>query len=89
MTTRRALQNSLLKQRDSGMLLCLCSKNMSEEQVWAAFESNPDMPLQRDDFAATAIGPQSGAEGLRSLAAELGLGTRQFCVCAVRSVRVC
>jgi predicted enzyme involved in methoxymalonyl-ACP biosynthesis len=51
---------------------------MSEEQVWTSFESNPDMPLQRDDFVATAIGPQSGADGLHSLAAELGLELDSF-----------
>ena len=75
---RRALQSTLLKQRDSGMLLCLCSKNANEEEVWASFEGNLDMPLQRDDFVATVIGPQSGAEALRSLSAELGLGLDSF-----------
>jgi FkbH-like protein len=75
---RKDLQRSLLKQRDSGLLLCLCSNNATEEDVWAAFDSNPDMPLQRDDFVATAIGPHSSVESLRRLAAELGLGLDGF-----------
>jgi acyl carrier protein len=75
---RRDLQRSLLKQRDSGVLLCLCSKNATEEDVWAAFESNPDMPLQRDDFVATAIGPRSSVENLRKLASELGFDLDSF-----------
>ena len=74
---RRALQAALLRQRDAGMLLCLYSRS-SEEDVWAAFDRNPEMPLQRDDFVATAIGPDSSSEGLRSLASGLGLELDSF-----------
>ncbi len=71
--SRRALQNSLLEQRDAGMLLCLCSKNR-EEDVWSALASSPEMLLQRDDFVATAFSPEAGPETLRSLSRELGFG---------------
>jgi acyl carrier protein len=74
---RLALQKSLLQQRDAGMLLCLCSKNR-EEDVWAAFERHPEMPLQRDDFIATSIGAVPSAEGLGNLVLELGFELDSF-----------
>src|ERR1017187_6161210 len=74
---RLALQNSLLQQRDAGMLLCLCSKNR-EDDVWAAFERHPEMRLQRDDFIATSIGPVPIADGLGNLALELGFELGSF-----------
>jgi acyl carrier protein len=74
---RRALQKSLLEQRDAGMLLCLYSRNR-EEDVWAAFESNPAMLLQRDDIVAAAFGPQVTVENLGDLASELGLDLDSF-----------
>ena len=73
----RALQNSLLEQRDAGMLLCLCSKNR-EEDVWAAFKGNPELVLRRDDFIASAIGPDASVENLGNLARELGFGLDSF-----------
>jgi len=69
---RKALQDALLRQHDAGLLLCLCSRNR-EEDVWGEFDRNPEMPLQRDDFILTAIGPDSSSESLRSLASGLGL----------------
>jgi len=74
---RRALQNAVLVQRDAGVLLCLCSTNRKED-VWTAFEQVPEMPIQRDDFIAAAIGPQPIAESLGNLANELGLGLESF-----------
>ena len=68
---RRALQDALLEQRNAGMLLGLCSKNR-EEDVWAAFASNPEMLLQRDDFVATMFSSAVGPETLHNLARELG-----------------
>jgi acyl carrier protein len=73
----RALQNSLLEQRDAGMLLCLCSKNR-EEDVWAAFEGNAEFPLQRDDFIASAVSLEANTENLGSLARELGFELDSF-----------
>ena len=45
---RRAIQEFLEKQRASGMLLCLCSKN-NEEDVAAVFERRPEMVLRRPE----------------------------------------
>ncbi len=53
---RRALQEFLLRQREAGMLLALCSKN-EEADVAAVFAAHPDMPLR--------------ARALRRLAGEL------------------
>ncbi|MBV9268862.1 MAG: hypothetical protein JO061_22020 [Acidobacteriaceae bacterium] len=72
-----ALQCEMLKQRDAGKLLCLCSKSRQED-VWAAFDANPAMPLHHDDFVASAIGPEASEEKLRSLATELGLELDRF-----------
>lgn len=74
---RQTLQNSLLQQRDVGMLLCLCTKSR-EEDVWGAFEGNLEMPLQRDDFVAAGIGHETSAEKLGNLARELGLDLDSF-----------
>jgi FkbH-like protein len=70
---RRALQEFMLRQRDAGMLLCLCSKNR-EEDVWAVFEQNPGMLLSREHLSGWRINWQTKSENLRSLAAELNLG---------------
>lgn len=74
---RRALQKSLLEQRDAGRLLCLYSRSR-EDEVWSAFESNPPMLLQRDDIVAAAFGPQATVENLGDLARELGLELDSF-----------
>ena len=74
---RRALQNSLLTQRDAGMLLCLCS-GTREDDTWTAFRRNPTMPLQRDDVIAAALGDRAISESLHNLANELGLGLDSF-----------
>ena len=74
---RRAIQEFLAKQRASGMLLCLCSKN-NEEDVAAVFERRPEMVLRREDFAGWRVNWISKSENLRSLAHELRLGLESF-----------
>lgn len=76
---RRFLQQFLLEQKRSGMLLCLCSKN-SEEDVTAVFQKNAGMMLKRDDFAAARINWEPKSENLRSLAAELRLSLDGFLI---------
>jgi acyl carrier protein len=73
---RRVLQETLLRLRDSGLLLCLCSRNQ-EEDVWAAFD-DPAMLLKRDDILAAAIGPESNPVNLANLAEELGMTQDDF-----------
>ncbi len=70
---RRALQEFARAQRDTGMLLALCSKN-EEEDVLDVFRSNPEMPLRIGDFAARRVDWSPKSENLASIAAELGLG---------------
>ena len=73
----RALQAFVLEQRDSGMLLSLCSKN-NPEDVYETFRAHPDMPLRLKHFAATRLNWEPKSANLRSLADELGLGTDSF-----------
>jgi len=73
----RALQEFALRQREAGMLLCLCSKN-NEEDAWKAFEQNPGMVLKREHIVAWRINWQPKSENLRSLAHELQLGLDSF-----------
>jgi FkbH-like protein len=74
---RRALQEFMLRQRDAGMLLCLCSKN-NEEDVWEVFEQNPGMLLRREDIAATCINWKPKSHNLKALAERLNLGLDTF-----------
>jgi amino acid adenylation domain-containing protein/FkbH-like protein len=74
---RRELQDFMRLQRDSGMLLCLCSKN-NEEDVHAVFAERADMPLRMEHFAATRLNWQPKSENLKSLSKELGLGLDSF-----------
>jgi FkbH-like protein len=68
-----ALQRFVLRQKQQGMLLCLCSKN-SEEDVNRVFETRTDMPLKRSDFVDERINWQPKSENLISIAAGLNLG---------------
>lgn len=76
-STRRALQEFMLRQRDAGMLLCLCSKN-NEEDVWEVFDQNSGMLLRREDIAAFRINWRPKSENLRALAEQLKLGLDSF-----------
>ena len=68
--SRRALQQFMLKQRDAGMLLALCSKN-DERDVIDAFERHPEMPLRLEHIVARRINWQPKSKNIYSLAAEL------------------
>jgi FkbH-like protein len=71
------LQEFMVRQRDAGMLLCLCSKN-NEEDVWEVFEQNPGVLLRREDIAAFRINWRPKSENLRALAEQLKLGLDSF-----------
>jgi FkbH-like protein len=70
---RRWLQNFLVKQREAGMVLCLCSKNDAPD-VEAVFERYVDMPLKRAHLFSEKINWQRKSENLRQLATELRVG---------------
>lgn len=71
---RRALQEFMLSQARAGVVLCICSKN-NEEDVWPVFERRPDMVLRREHFVTHRINWQPKSSSIRSMAAELNVGT--------------
>jgi len=73
----RALQEFLVRLSESGILVCLCSKN-AEADVWEAFDRREDFPLRRDHIVAAAINWQSKSDNLKMLAARLNLGLDSF-----------
>jgi FkbH-like protein len=72
-SARMWLQQSMVLHHQTGMLLCLCSKNNAED-VFRVFESRSDMPLRREHITASRINWNSKSENLRSLADELQVG---------------
>ena len=73
----RTLQEFMARQAESGMLLCLCTKN-NEADVDEVFARRSDMPLRREHFVARRVNWSSKADNLRSLAKELNLGLDSF-----------
>jgi FkbH-like protein len=69
----RRFQQALLKLRDSGILLCLVTKN-NEADVREAFD-RIDMPLEWADFTATRANWLPKSQNIASIAAELNIGT--------------
>ena len=74
---RTWLQESMVLHHDTGMLLCLCSKN-NPEDVFRVFDSRSDMPLRREHITASRINWNSKSDNLRSLAEELQVGLNSF-----------
>ena len=74
---RQALQQFMRAQHDTGMLLCLNSKN-NEEDVFAVFDHHPEMPLSRDHILSWRINWRPKSENLQALAEELKLGLDSF-----------
>jgi FkbH-like protein len=71
------LQRFMMRQREMGMLLCLCSKNM-ESDVWRVFEQHPEMLLKREHITSSRINWNCKSDSLRSLARELGIDPSAF-----------
>lgn len=71
------LQNFLIKQQESGMLLCLCSKN-NESDVVEVFANRPDMQLKLSHIAAFRINWDQKSKNLKALASELNIGLDAF-----------
>ena len=74
---RQALQEFLRRQAESGLLVCLCSKN-NEADVAEVFRQRPEMPLGSRHIAAQRINWRPKSENLRALAQELQLGLDSF-----------
>ena len=73
----RAFQQLLVGLQQSGMLVCLCSKN-SEQDVLEVFAKRSDMVLQLDQIVSRRINWQPKSENLQELALELNLGLDSF-----------
>jgi FkbH-like protein len=71
------LQEFMLRQREHGMLLCLCSKN-SENDVLDVFRNRSEMRLHLEDFTACRINWEAKSVNLKSLAHELQLPLNSF-----------
>lgn len=74
---RKRLQEFMVRQCDTGMLICLCSKN-NEEDVKEVFEHHPEMPIKREHVVSWRINWRPKSENIKSLASELGLGLDNF-----------
>ena len=66
-------QRHLLRLRDRGFLLALCSRN-DESTVWEIFEKNAAMVLRREHIAAARINWSQKSVNLREIAQELNIG---------------
>lgn len=73
----RELQEFMLRQKEHGMLLCLCSKN-SEPDVLDVFRHHSEMRLSLEDFIARRINWEAKSANLKSLAHELQLPLNSF-----------
>jgi len=70
----RDFQKAVLDLYHRGVMLAICSKN-NEADVLAVLDDHPDMLLRRNHFAAMRIDWNHKIENLRSIAAELNIGT--------------
>jgi FkbH-like protein len=70
-------QRELLRLRDLGILLALCSKN-NPSDAHEILERHPGMVLRREHFAAERINWHDKATNLHELAVELDLGIGSF-----------
>jgi amino acid adenylation domain-containing protein/FkbH-like protein len=73
----RALQEFLIGQYNSGILICLCSKNI-EDDVFEVFDKNNQMILKREHIALYRINWISKSENLVQLAKDLNIGLDSF-----------
>ena len=73
----RLLQATLSGLKESGMLLCLCSRN-EQEDARELFAIRSDFPLRWDDFAAVAINWEPKSQNPAFLAEQLNIGLDSF-----------
>ena len=69
----KAFQEYLLKLKERGVMLAVCSKN-EESNAVAAFEKRPEMVLKREDFVLFKANWRPKPENLREIASELNIG---------------
>jgi FkbH-like protein len=71
------LHRTLDRLTQSGVLVCLCSKN-EESDVWRVFETRADLQLPRERVVAATINWLPKSQNLRTLASRLNLGLDSF-----------
>ena len=69
----KAFQEYLLKLKQRGVMLAVCSKN-DESNALAAFANRPEMVLKREDFVSFKANWLPKPENLREIASELNIG---------------
>jgi FkbH-like protein len=69
----KAFQEYLLKLKQRGILLAVCSKN-EEANALAPFQEHPEMVLKRKDFVSFKANWQPKPDNLRLIAEELNIG---------------
>ncbi len=74
---RLFLQEFAIAQSESGMVVCLNSKN-NEPDVWEVFDKRNDMVLKREHIVSSRINWLPKSQNLRSIAEELQLGLDSF-----------
>lgn len=73
----KELQEFMLKRREEGMLLAICSRN-NKEDVYDVFENNGGMVLKKEHFASLKIDWNEKSRNIRDMAEELNLGLDSF-----------
>ncbi len=73
----QALQNFFVSLHDTGMLLCLCSKNNADD-VFKVFTQRQEMSLKQEHLASYRINWEPKSENIRSLAKEMNLNLDSF-----------
>jgi amino acid adenylation domain-containing protein/FkbH-like protein len=73
----RRFQEAIVRLAESGMLICLCSKNNIED-VEEVFTGRADMVLRKDHIVASRINWESKAANIESLSQELSLALDSF-----------
>jgi amino acid adenylation domain-containing protein/FkbH-like protein len=73
----KALQEFLIEQNKSGILICLCSKNR-EEDVFEVFDKNDQMVLKREHLSFYKINWNPKSENLIQLAKDINIGLDSF-----------
>ncbi|MQY79763.1 MAG: HAD-IIIC family phosphatase [Bacteroidetes bacterium] len=73
----KELQEFLIEQSESGILICLCSKNR-EEDVFEVFEKNNQMILKKTHVAFHKINWNPKSENLIQLAKDINIGLDSF-----------
>ncbi len=73
----KILQDFLVEQHNSGFIICLCSKNRTED-VFEVFDKNDQMILKREHISFHRINWNPKSENLIELAREINIGLDTF-----------